>query len=589
MILSVGSSLSSFKSLSFNPGLNILLADTKDKGVRGKTRNSAGKTSLVIIIDFLLGANCDKQSLFRSEALINECFRGKFRFGDQILEVERTGSDSTKVFVLTGSEFFGAYLKKDPSSSRRYVSNSDWKRLLGQEFFGIPVNQEDTEHHEKYSPTYRAMVKYFMRLNVDGGFQHPNKSSGNQQNYSWQACLSYLFGLEWRVARCFQEVRDKEKALGTLQRAAAGEVIGEVVGTVASLRPEMAIAERRAEKKREEIANFQVLESYNCLTEKAAGLQRLMQESSRNLVSLKETLKFLEEAIESEKPVSQMDVRTMYEASGIELPELALRRFAEVEKFQESIIKNRRLHLQTEIDQTEREVAKVQVQLSSLGQSRKRILSSLEGKGAFEDLVEMQRELARLEAEYAKIKERFAAAESLESDKAELKVDRIELQRRLQADHNTHVKKINLVILRIAELISALYENRNGRFEVSATENGPEFDIKIAGDRGTGIRNMEIFCMDVALIESVSNFSRGTGFLIHDSHLFDGVDARQIATAISIGKEMAGNQHQYIVTLNSDVFESLTFPEELEIEKSVLSTRLSDDSETSGLFGKRFD
>lgn len=589
MILSIESSLESFKTLSFKRGLNILLADTKDKGANRKTRNSAGKTSFLLIVDFILGANCDKNSLFRSEALIDEFFRAKFAFGDRIIEVERSGSEPNKVFILLGKEFFGSNLRADSSTSRKYISNGDWKRILGYEYFGIPKNSVSTERDDRFRPTYRALVKYFVRLNIDGGFQHPNKSYGNQQTYSWQACLSFLLGLEWRIAKSFQEVREKEKTLGTLKRAAAGGVIGDVVGSVAALRPEMVIAERRANKKREEIASFQVLEAYNDLTDAAAEQQRSLQESSRNLVSLKETLKFLKEAVSSEQPARQMDVRTLYEASGIELPELALRRFEEVERFQESIIQNRSLHLQTEIEQTEREIEKEQNQLSSLGQSRKRILSSLEGKGAFEDLVEMQRELARLEAEYARIKERFAAAEALESDKAELKVDRIELQRRLQADHNTHVDKINLVILRIAELIAALYENRKGRFEVSATENGPDFDIKIAGDRGTGIRNMEVFCMDMALFESVSNRGRGTGFLIHDSHLFDGVDARQIATAISIGKQMADNHGQYIVTLNSDVFESLTFSEELEIEQYLIGTRLSDDGETSGLFGKRFD
>ena len=95
----------------------------------------------------------------------------------------------------------------------------------------------------------------------------------------------------------------------------------------------MVIAERRANKKREEIASFQVLEAYNDLTDAAAEQQRSMQEQSRNLVSLKETLKFLQEAVSSEQPARQMDVRTLYEASGIELPELALRRFDEVELF----------------------------------------------------------------------------------------------------------------------------------------------------------------------------------------------------------------------------------------------------------------
>ncbi len=589
MILSIDSSLKNFKSLTFGPGLNILLADTKDEGASGKTRNSAGKTSFVLIVDFLLGAKCDKKSLFRSDALIEEFFRAKFAIGDQTVEIERSGSDPSKVFVLSGKNFLGSDLHDDTSSGRQYMSTANWKRILGHEFFGLPLHSAGTDFDSKYGPTYRSLVKYFLRLAVDGGFQRPQKSSGNQQSYSWQACLTFLLGLEWRVTREFQEVRDKEKTLETLKRAAEGGIIGDVVGSVAALRPKMVIAERRANEKREEITNFQVLDAYKEMSDDAAGLQRSMQESSRRLVTLKETLKFLQEAIASESPSGQLDVRAMYNASGIELPELALRRFEEVETFQASIIENRKLHLQSELEQTEREITVAEDQLASTGQARKRILTSMEGKGAFEDLVEMQRELARLEAEYATLKERFAAAEALEGDKADLKVDRIELQRRLQADHNTHNDQLNNVIIRIAELIASLYENREGRFEVSATENGPEFDIKIEGDRGTGIQNMEVFCMDVALFESTRKQFGGTGFLIHDSHLFDGVDARQISTAIGIGQEMVGENGQYIVTLNSDVFESLSFPEELKVHECVLPTHLSDDGETGGLFGQRFD
>ena len=80
---------------------------------------------------------------------------------------------------------------------------------------------------------------------------------------------------------------------------------------------------------------------------------------------------------------------------------------------------------------------------------------------------------------------------------------RIEIQRRLQADYATHRARLDDLIVRIAELIGELYANREGYFEVSATDNGPEFSIRIEGDRGTGIRSMEIFCMDIALHESV--------------------------------------------------------------------------------------
>ena len=78
--------------------------------------------------------------------------------------------------------------------------------------------------------------------------------------------------------------------------------------------------------------------------------------------------------------------------------------------------------------------------------------------------------------------------------------------------------------------------------------------------------------------------------MIHDSHLFDGVDERQIARALMLGaKATAGKPLQYIVTMNSDIFDRLPLPEEIDRIKLVLSTRLSDETETGGLFGFRFE
>lgn len=589
MIISIDSSLENFKTLSFRSGLNILLADATDKDANRKTRNSAGKTSFILIVDFLLGANCDPKSLFRSEALLTEYFRGRFKFGNHIVEVERSGNEPSKIFVLLGDDMFGENLRTDSNTSRKYVSNDDWKRILGRELFGIPRNTVQNDIDRRYAPSFRSMIKYFLRLESDGGFQNPIKNSNKQQPFSWQTCLSYMLGLEWRVSREFQEIRDKERTHKSLKKIANDGVLDDVEGSVAKLRPKLLVSEQKAREKREEIENFEVLESYRNLSEEATRYQRSMQEWSRTLISLKETLQFIEKALRSEKPASRMDVRSMYEASGIELPELALRRFEEVKAFQSSIVENRKLHLQTELDQTRRSIELIEDKLASTGEERKRILKSLEGKGAFEDLVEMQRELAKLEADHAILKKRYAAAEVLESEEAKFKVDRIELKRRLLADHNTHGEKLRRAIIRIAGIISALYENRNGSFEVSATDNGPNFEITIDGDRGTGIRNMEVFCLDVALFESVRNFGQGTGFLIHDSHLFDGVDNRQVASAIRIGQAMAGDNGQYIVTMNSDILDSLTFPEDQKIGEYVLETSLSDEGESGGLFGKRFD
>lgn len=589
MIIEISSSLEKFKTLRFGQGLNVLLADTADAGASGKTRNSAGKSSTVQLVDFLLGASADKKSLFRSDALVDAEFTGKFQIGTELISVSRSGAKPSQIILHGARNVPPDLFKVDNDTGQKYLSNSDWCRYLGHCYFGLPLQPRSGDFAKKNAPTYRSMIKYFLRLDGDGGFAHPERNTEGQQRSSYQSSLSYLFGLEWRIAQELQGVRDREAALKALKKVAGPETASDMVGTVAQLRGKAALVERNAQTKRSEIANFEIMETYRETADRASELRVVLQDISRKLISLKETLRFLEQAYEDEKPAYSVDVAAMYRASGIELPDMALRRFEDVQAFQQSISSNRRFHLESGIQESRRDIETMERSLRTASDERKQLLASLEGKGAFEDLVSLQTEAAALEAEAATLKERLKAAEALESDKAELKVDRLKLQRRLQADHATHEERLKDIIVQIAELIAELYTNREGYFEARATDNGPEFSIHVEGDRGTGIRSMEIFCMDIAIYDALHSRFTGPGFIVHDSHLFDGVDARQIAAALLIGQRLVGDTGQYLITMNSDVFESLPFDEDFDRESIIAPVRLSDENDESGLFGFRFE
>jgi uncharacterized protein YydD (DUF2326 family) len=235
-------------------------------------------------------------------------------------------------------------------------------------------------------------------------------------------------------------------------------------------------------------------------------------------------LEHLERALAVERAPDHADLQRVYAASGIELPGAALRRFDEVNRFYDSVIQNRRAHLRLEITDTRRKISDNESLLTSLDIERRDILKTLEGRGALEDFLNLQRELATLEATAATLRERYKAAEMLEGETTQLDLDRVNLKRRLQEDHQQRKPALDKAILLIADFINELYDDRNGRFVVEATENGPEFRISIEGDRGGGISNIEIFCLDLALLQLAQERFGGPGFLIHDSHLFDGVD-----------------------------------------------------------------
>ena len=99
---------------------------------------------------------------------------------------------------------------------------------------------------------------------------------------------------------------------------------------------------------------------------------------------------------------------------------------------------------------------------------------------------------------------------------------------------------------------------------------------------------MEIFCFDYALYKLVTTRLGGPGFLIHDSHLFDPVDRRQMAASLELGAKLTAEVgRQYIAMLNSDEFKPLEFSEGFDARSYVLPVVLQDTSE-GGLFGFRF-
>jgi len=590
MILTIESSLPTFKTVTFHEGLNILLSDKNVASTEKQTRNSAGKTSLVEVIHFLLGADCDKDSLFRIDELVQHSFRGRFRIAGEDFTVERSGSDPSKVFLLSGGEERRDLPSKiDKISERPCVSNTNWRVFLGHVMFGLPADERGTLFEESFTPSFRSMISYFARRRDSGGFISPERQAEKQQRWDWQVNLSYLFGLDWQIPFEFNKIRTREKNLEDLKKAVKTGALGQVVGTVAELRPQVTVADAKAEKLRREITNFEVLDSYKALSKRAAQAKAEMQNITRQSVSLNENLEYLQSALVSEKPPQRSDIQQLYAAAGIELPSVALRRFEDVSSFYDSVIDNRRAHLEQEIADLKAQLAAGESSLVQLDRERSEILRDLEGKGALDDFLVLQRELADWDAQAATLHERFRAAEVLEGEATKLDIDRANLKRRLQEDHRARKAVLGEAILIIAEAIADLYGDRAGGFVVEATENGPVFRISIEGDRGGGISNMEIFCFDLALLKVVTKRFAGPGFLLHDSHLFDGVDERQIAGALLLGlRATQAKGLQYIVTMNSDIFYRLPLFEAIDVKVAVLDTRLSDKTEDGGLFGFRF-
>ncbi len=573
MIHRIYSSLATFKTLEFKPGLNVLLAQKEEGASSKQTRNRAGKTSLIEIVHFLMGADAGKDSLFRMEALADESFGMEFDLSRQRNTVERRGKEKSKLHVF-GDSFSGGKAK---------VTNTEWIEVLGELMFRLNAVQGITGR----VPTFRSLFAYFVRRQLSGAFTTPEKQANMQQVGDYQVALMFLMGLDWKIASDWQQVRDREKTLGELKKAAGAGAFGSIIGKAADLRTQLTVADARLNELKKQLESFQVLPQYRELEAEANKITREMNTLSNTNTIDTATIRDLEGALRSEAPPSLADLEAIYAEAGATLPGVAFKRYEEVHRFHESVIRNRRDYLSDELTIVRLRSESRNQQIAKLDKRRSEVMSILKSHGALDQFGKLQGEVGKLEAEVESLRLRFDSAEQLEGAKNELEIERNRLTLRLRRDFSEQKERFDEAILAFEETSKRLYESA-GSMIIEETSNGPIFQFPMQGSRSKGIKNMQIFCFDLMLMRLCAKRSLGPAFLIHDSHLFDGVDGRQVISSLKVGAEMAKELgFQYIVTINEDDAFKETI-DGFDLCKYILPVVLTDATEDGGLFGIRF-
>ena len=587
MIHKIYSNLPTFKELHFHQGLNVILADKSPGATEKQTRNGAGKSSLIELIHFLMGANLDPSSLWRTDALSQYSFGMEFDLGQARAQVERSGDTSSKVFIQQANpENWPIKPSRDRSSGALFISNTNWRIVLGRLMFGLMGDEEGIQA-SKFGPTFRSLLSYFVRRQSAGGFISPIKQSIQQQAWDQQVAISYLLGLDWTIPQKWQCVHEKEKTLKELKKAAAGGVFGDLIGTSAELRTRLTLSEERSRQLKEQISKFQVLPEYRSLEKEASQLTRNLGVLADENTIDRQLLDELQQSLNHEVNSSVNNLERLYEEAGVVLPEAVMRRFEDVRLFHESIIENRRSYLGNELEQAKRQIRTREEQTARINERLAQIMAILQSHGALDQFAKLQSELAKREAETESIRQQFATAEQLEGLKSELEVERRQLELRLRQDYREQEGILRHAILAFEEISGALYE-KAGSLTIDASLNGPQFDVTIHGQKSKGISNMQIFCFDMMLMRLWAERGMGPGFLVHDSHIFDGVDERQVAKALQIGERTARDLNfQYIVTMNSDAVPH-DFSDDFDLKEYTLPIHLTDATEDGGLFGVRF-
>lgn len=473
-------------------------------------------------------------------------------------------------------------LERDEELGLYYSSVTDWKKAAGEYLFSIPSSSTS-----KYSPSFRAVFSYLVRREVSGGMMEPKKNARQQQPYDEQVNLSFLIGLDWTLSSDFQVLRDKEKALKELKKSLKQGLLDTLVESPANLRSQIAVLEGKIKDAQANLSTFNLLPEYrqyeNELTQINIEIKTCID---KNTIE-NELLKSLEDSIGEAASPSYDSLQELYQESMQVFPEIVKKRFEEVQTFHDSVIKNRKLYLEAEIARVKNSIADRGKAIAQLTQRQTFVMDLLHTHGALEQYNKLNSDLLKKQAELEDLKKKLKTAMDIEDAKPRLDMERAALTLKIGQNIEENNNRISKAIQRFESISSTLFE-KTGLLTVENTANGIAIDVTKQGDKSKGIKSMQIYCFDMTLISLLREKGENIDFLIHDSHLFDAVDSRQVAHALVTGKALAAQYNfQYIVTMNSDQIPYEYLPEDFDVDSIIAQPRLTD-TDDGGLFGFRF-
>jgi uncharacterized protein YydD (DUF2326 family) len=571
-----------FKTATFTNGMNLIVADITNGSSDTDSRNSAGKSSLVELIHFLLGARADKKSLPARKALREITFAldmGWPEIGD--LQVWRSGGRPGLVRIQPdiGVRTAGETIFQIDEVSELTIEQ--WNRVIERDLFGL------RESHAGVSG--RTMLSFFARRVASHGFNEATRTFSRQAEADATTNLAYLLGLDWQLASGYRELGARQATRTQLSKAVNDPVWGRIVGSTADLRGQITLAQAQTERLKGQIAEFQVVPEYERIKEQADEIARRIRQLSQDVVIDQSNLEQLRQAVTEATTVDVEYLEPVYRELGVVLNDQVRRRFDEVQTFHDSVVRNRRRFLDAEIAEITERLEARRVERSRLGDEQARLLHVLNDGGALEALTALQQALAREQAGLEALRHRFEAAQTLEASARQITAQRLELQQALTTDLDERQQQTEEATLLFSQYAQRLYgEGREAYLAIEAGRSSLQIRPHIHSDDSRGIGNMVIFCFDLTIAVLAHRHRRGPDFLIHDSHLFDGVDDRQLAAALSLAAEVAeGEGLQYIATLNSDTLDQARH-RGFDPNSYLREPRLTDALDSGGLFGFRF-
>ena len=559
----------SFKTINFNPGLNIIAGLQSSDKIKDSV-NGIGKSSSLQLLHLLFGGSFEEKSA--SDKRLREFLS---QYGNFYLDFS---VGSTKYSI-----------RKNFSESNFYINEEKIAKTAYPKKLNSILN---ANNNIKFN--FKALFNIFARryLPERNYYSGALTQQGQPSTDYYQILYNItLLGIDTTLIEKNKKLTEEISKLKKTEEILKKQKITINDANLLDLKDEVL-------KLTEDKNNFIIAKNYDSLKSSADELTREMNKLRNVIYSVtKEANKKIDLLNASDDKVINLSrVNEIYHEAKFFFPEKITKQLSEAEEFHVKIQESRKSRLRVQIKELIQESTYCRDELNQLEKERDLIIKDLDSKGALEEYNSIVERVRTLESEISELTSYQTCLTKFEKTKAELELQKAKIKTEsiIQLEENEeHIQEIESTFRKI---VKELYNGHGGSFKITNSKNAQylyDIEAHIPKDGSQGINEVKIFCYDFLLFKLNPKV---LGFIAHDGCIFSGVDPRQITTMFKIIiKNIQENDLQYFVNMNKDVYDmvindqsKLSEDDKKNIKQGTV-LKLYDASPESTLFGYTFD
>jgi len=177
-----------------------------------------------------------------------------------------------------------------------------------------------------------------------------------------------------------------------------------------------------------------VLPEYRHIESEASNLARQLAEISDRNTADKRLIADLSETLEVEQSPSVDNLERLYASAGVQLPDVSLKRLESVKEFHKTVVRNRKAHLQGEINAAEQRIQKRDSEAKALSERQAQLMGLLQTHGALDQFNRLEEELGRQRITRDQLKKRLELVQKIDRGAADINVKKATNHQKLVND-----------------------------------------------------------------------------------------------------------------------------------------------------------